>query len=491
MDRLSDATLHDLPETIERPRYDRAGLANGIVHLGLGAFHRAHQTVYTERSLEAGDARWGTVGVSLRSPDTRDALEPQDGLYTVAVRNGEGDRFQVVGGIRQSLVAPENPEAVLAALADPEARIASLTVTEKGYCHHPATGELDEAHSDIEHDLANPGAPRTAVGFLAEATARRRAAGLPALTLLSCDNLAANGETLARVFRRFATLRDPDLGAYAAGEVACPSTMIDRIVPATTDADRDLVANALGVRDAWPVMTEPFSQWVIEDRFPNGRPDWAASGATFVADVAPFELMKLRLLNGSHSTLAYLGYLAGYETVAETMAAPGFAPLVEGLMREEAGPTLPALPGFDLAAYQAELVARFRNPALRHRTWQIAMDGSQKVPQRLLGTIRDRLKAGLPFDRLALGLAAWMIYARGRDEKGGAIDVRDPLAGRIAAATAQLENPGDILDNYLGFAQVFGTDLPASHAFRRTVLARLHDLREKGAARTVTAYEAA
>jgi fructuronate reductase len=488
MARLSDETVDALPAGIERPRYDRTALKPGIVHLGLGAFHRAHQAVYTEAALAGGDLRWGTVGVSLRSADTRDALGPQDGLYTVAVRDGSGDRFQVIGGIATQLVAPEDPAAVLAALAHPDAKIVSLTVTEKGYCHRPATGELDETHPDIVHDLAHPEAPRSAPGFIVEAIRLRRAAGLPPLTVLSCDNLPANGHTVAKVVRRLAELRDADLGTFVAAGIAFPSTMIDRIVPATTDADRAHVAAALGLDDAWPVMTEPFTQWVVEDHFPSGRPDWAASGVTFTEEVGAFETMKLRLLNGSHSTLAYLGYLAGHETVAETMAAAGFDALVRGLMEDEVSPTLPPLAGFDLDAYRRELRERFRNPALRHRTWQIAMDGSQKIPQRLLNTVRDRLAAGASIDRLALGLAAWMIYAAGRDEKGTAIDVRDPLAERIRVATAAAGTPDALVDAYLGFTEVFGQDLATSQPLRDAVTKAVGALRTDGAARTVAEF---
>lgn len=490
MNRLCEATLATLPDAVSRPGYDRRAARIGIVHLGLGAFHRAHQAVLTEAALESGDLRWGIAGVSLRSADTRDALAPQDGLYTVAVRGGEGDRFAVVGAILQSLVAPEDPEAVLALMASPDTRIVSLTVTEKGYCHRPATGELDEAHPAIRHDLEHPEAPRTAIGFLVEALARRRRAGIAPFTVLSCDNLPANGRTVRKVVARFAALRDPDLGAFVAEAVAFPSTMVDRIVPATTDADRALVADALGVEDLWPVMAEPFLQWVIEDRFPAGRPDWASAGASFVADVEPFELMKLRLLNGSHSTLSYLGYLAGHETVADAMAAPGFAALLEGLMREEVSPTLPALPGFDLGAYRAALLERFRNPALRHRTWQIAMDGSQKLPQRLLATIRDRLRAGEPFERLALGVAGWMVYATGIDEKGDAIDVRDPLRERLADLAAGRRTAGSLADAYLGLPEVFDAALADDARFRDAVTRALATLLSEGAARTVAGFDA-
>lgn len=486
MERLSQEALVRLPADIERPAYDRAKVLIGIVHLGIGAFHRAHQAVFTD-SVLSHDPSWGICGVSLRSPETRDALAPQDGLYTLKVQDGSGERLRVIGSVIEVLVAPENPELVLARMAAAETRIVSLTVTEKGYCHHPATGRLDEAHPDILHDLAHPSQPKSAVGYIAEALARRQAAGLKPFTLLSCDNLPANGHVLKRVVQRFAELRDARLAAYVA-DIASPSTMIDRIVPATTDADRATVAAALGVADAWPVVTEPFKQWVVEEDFPLGRPRWEDHGAVFVDDVSVFEMMKLRLLNGSHSTLAYLGYLAGAETVSDAMRLPGMEALIEGLMRQEATPTLPDLPAIDLPQYRADLIARFNNPALRHRTWQIAMDGSQKLPQRLLGTIRDRIAAGESYGRLALGVAAWMRYARGIDERGNPIDVRDPLAGRIAAMTRPLTTAAEIVDAYLGLSEVFGDDLAADKDFQETVTEALAHLMQNGAAAAVTSF---
>ncbi|MBI1218120.1 MAG: mannitol dehydrogenase family protein [Rhodobacteraceae bacterium] len=485
MDHLSNATLPRLPAGVRRPSYDRAAARIGIVHLGVGAFHRAHQAVYTEDAMDAGDTGWAIAGVSLRSPDTRDALGPQDGLYTVAARSAAGDAFRVIGSLAQLLVAPEDPEAVLALMAAPETRIVSLTVTEKGYCHHPATGTLDEAHPDIVHDLANPTLPRSAVGFLIEALDRRRRAGHAPFTALSCDNLPANGETLARVATRFAALRDPALGDWVAAHVAFPSTMVDRIVPATSAADRAFVAETLGLQDAWPIVTEAFSQWVIEDHFPAGRPAWDRHGATLVADVTPFELTKLRLLNASHSSMAYLGYLAGHETVADAMAAPGFAAFLRTMMDEEITPTLPPLPGFDLEAYKQSLLDRFRNPSLRHRLYQIAMDGSQKLPQRLLGAIRDRLAAGQKFDHLAMGVAAWMRYAAGRDEAGQPIPVQDPLAATIRDRLAGRTDAAAIHQVGLSLTEVFGADLPASTAFVATTRSALDRLMADGAEKVV------
>lgn len=486
--RLGDSVLSTLPAAVARPGYDRRDLEIGIVHLGVGAFQRAHQAAYTDALLETQFGAWGIAGVSLRSPDTRDALEPQDGLYTVAVRDAEGERLRVIGCLLELLVAHEDPEAVLERMCRPSVRIVTLTVTEKGYCHDPATGALNEDHPDIRHDLDNPAKPRTAIGFLIEALARRRATGLPPFTVLSCDNLPSNGDTVARILRRFAELRGADFGAWVAETVACPNSMVDRIVPATTEADRTRVSQSLGVQDAWPVVTEPFTQWVVEDRFPAGRPAWETVGVELVADVHPYETMKLRLLNGSHSTIAYLGYLAGYETVSDTMADPAFATLVRNLMDRETGPTLHMPPGADLEQYKDALIARFRNPALRHRTWQIAMDGTQKLPQRLLNPIRDRLAAGDTIDRLVLAVAAWMRYVAGTDEAGKPIDVRDPMAAKLAEIAASTAgNPDRLAEALFGLSAVFGDDLPRAPRFTGPVTAALKRLFAEGARAVVAA----
>jgi fructuronate reductase len=484
--RLSDAALEGLPAAASRPDYDRRAITPGIVHLGIGAFHRAHQAVMTEAALAAGARDWGIVAASLRSPDTRDALEPQDGLYTVAVRDATDEHLAVIGAIRRIIVAPEDPEALLAAMSAPATRIVSLTVTEKGYCHDPATGRLNEAHPDIVRDLDRPDRPRSAPGYLVEALARRRAAGVPPFTVLSCDNLPANGAVVHAVLARLAALRDPALGCFVQDEVACPSTMVDRIVPATTDADREAIAARLGAEDRWPVVTEPFAQWVIEDRFPLGRPAWERGGATFVTDVAPFEFMKLRMLNGAHSSLAYLGYLAGHEHVVDAATDPAFAGFL-GRLWAEIIPAVPPPEGTDLSAYAAALLARFRNPAIRHRLWQIAMDGSQKLPQRLLGTMRDNLAAGRPIGHLALGVAGWMRYVTGRDERGGAIDVRDPMAAEFRSRLAGVTDAPGIVRALTGIEAVFGRDLPGDRLFAGAVTGALERLMREGARAAVVA----
>jgi fructuronate reductase len=456
------------------------------VHLGVGAFHRAHVAAYVDSILHL-DPSWGIIGASLRRPDTRDALAPQDFLYSLVERSGTGTQVRTIGSILEVLDATTQRPALIAAMADPRIRIVSLTVTEKGYCHDPATGTVEPRHPDILHDLAAPDAPISAPGLIVRALELRRAAGSAPFTVLCCDNLPANGETTARVVTGFAALRDPELARYIGSEVAFPSTMVDRIVPATTDEDRDLVFQATGVHDAWPVVTEPFTQWVIEDRFPAGRPALEPAGAQLVKDVRPFELMKLRMLNGSHSAIAYLGYLGGYAHVSEAIADPAIHEFIHGLMTDEVMETLPA--GFhDLAGYRDTLLDRFRNPALRHRTWQIAMDGSQKLPQRLLATIRDRLARNLPVTRAALGVAAWMRYVTGVDEQGGRIDVWDPLASRLQSLSgAAGQSAEGLVDRLLGVTEIFGDDLPRNIAFRALLVRHVRSLFENGALKAVNA----
>ena len=458
----------------------------GIVHLGLGAFSRAHLALYTE---DTQDAEWGILGVSLQRPDQRDLLVPQDCLYTAVERGPEGATTRIVTCLTGVLVAPEDPEAVLAAMSAERTRIVTLTITEKGYCHDPATGRLNLAHPTIAHDLAHPSAPRGAIGFLVEALRRRRAAGLRPFTVLCCDNLPSNGRLVARMVEAFAGQQDAALAGWIAAEARFPCSMVDRIVPATTPADVAEVEALTGFADAAPVVHEPFRQWVIEDRFVDGaRPHWETGGAQFVAEVEPFELMKLRLLNGAHSALAYLGYLGGYETIAETMADPGYAGFVERLWRDEIVPVVPPPPDTDLLAYVAALQARFSNPAIRHRTWQIAMDGSQKLPQRLLGTIRDRLDRDLPLPCLALVIAGWIRYTSGVDERGAPIDVRDPLAERLRAVQADWpEDPAARVRAVLGIEPVFGAELPANRRFVEAVTAAYDELWTRGARAAVTA----
>jgi fructuronate reductase len=505
LDRLHPTSLDQLPRDVAVPRYERDALRAGIVHLGVGAFQRAHLAVVTEAALHAtNDLRWGIVGVSLRQADTRDALRPQAGLYTVAIRDASEDgtpreALQVVGNLLDLLVAPESPEAVLQRIAHADTRIVSLTVTEKGYCHDPATLTLRWDHPDIVHDLAHAEAPRSAVGMLVRGLQRRHARGLGPVTLLSLDNLPANGHTLRGLVLAFADKVDARLAAWIAAACTFPNSMVDRIVPRTTDADRDRIGARLGVRDAWPVLGEPFLDWVVEDRFAAGRPDWAAGGASFVAEAAPYETLKLRMVNGTHSALAYLGAMAGFATVDRAIGEPLLRGYIDALMRDEIALTLPPLPQLDLDAYRARLLQRYANPALQHQTRQIAMDGSQKLPQRLLGSVRDRLNAKRPIERLALAVAAWLHYLRGFDEAGEAYEIQDPLAGALAEAMSQAEQASRAIvdpqaaeqrriEVFARLTPLFG-DLAAQPRFVGAVARCTRSLREHGVVATLQVFQ--
>ena len=436
--RLHPSRLDALPPSVRRPAFDRRALRTGIVHLGLGAFSRAHLAAVNDDALDAGAAaEWGLHGVSLRHADVRDALLPQQGLYSLGLRDAEGVRTRIIGSVVSCAVAPEDPQAVVSAIAHADTRIVSLTVTEKGYCHDPATRALNFAHPDIAHDLTQPAEPRSAVGMLVRGLEARRARGRP-LALLSLDNLPANGDTLRGLVLAFAERVDAELARWIERECSFPNSMVDRIVPRSTAADLAHAAETLSADDRAAVVAEPFLAWAIEDRFAAGRPDWSAGGAQFVGRAESFEKLKLRLLNGAHSAIAYLGVQAGWATVDAAMAQPALARFVDALLRDEVAPTLQhELTGFDLDAYRAQLMQRFANPALAHRTMQIAMDGSQKIPQRWLGTVRERLAAGAPIDRLALALAAWVMHLRGHDEAGRAHTIDDPLADALRALYAR------------------------------------------------------
>ncbi len=454
----------------------------GIVHLGLGAFFRAHGAIYIAEAMRASGGDWGILGVSLVSPTQRDLLEPQDFAYTALELGPGGETPRVIDVVQDVLVAREDPAAVLAAMADPAIRIVSLTVTEKGYCHEPATGRLNASHPDIVHDLAHPDAPRSAPGYLVRALARRRAEGTAPFTVLCCDNLPENGRVAGGVVLDLARLIDPALADWIAAEGAFPSTMVDRIVPATKPEDIERLTALTGVLDRSPVMHEPFRQWVVEDRFVGGaRPDLGAVGVQLVSDVTPFELMKLRCLNGTHSALAYLGYLAGHETIADTVDDPPFAAYVRHLWRAEIIPTLEPPEGEDLSAYADALFTRYANPAIRHRTWQIAMDGSQKLPQRILGTIADDRAAGRDCQGLTLAVAAWMHYVSGVDEGGRTIDVRDPMAERLRALSDGADDPAGKVTALLSVAEIFPQALAADEGFRADLSAALTALATEGA----------
>jgi fructuronate reductase len=485
--RLSLSTLARLPAAVACPGYDPAKVAVGILHLGLGAFHRAHQAVYTDDILGA-EPRWGICGVSLKTSRAASTLAAQDGLYTLLTRTADGTRARVIGALRETLFAGAARSQLITRFADHRISVVTATVTEKGYCHDPATGMLNENHPEIAHDLAHPDTPESAIGILVAGMAARRAANAGPLTFVCCDNLPHNGRMVEGLVLSFAARRDPALAAWIADHVTFPSTMVDRIVPATTDADLADAERLTGMHDEATVTAEAFGQWVIEDRFSAARPPWEDADAQFVADVAPFETMKLRLLNGSHSTLAYLGFLAGHETIWQASADPPLARLVERQMVDEIIPTLAAPPGTDLVAYCAQLMTRFRNRALPHRTQQIAMDGSQKLPQRLLGTVRDRIATGARFHHLALATAGWIRYASGTDERGREIAVSDPMAATFARTVAAAGNdPARIAAGFLDLSPVFG-DLAAHAGFRDLVSRNVVDLFRNGVQRTLARH---
>ena len=467
---LSRATLASVSANVARPAYDLSAVSTGIVHFGPGAFHRVHQAWYVE-SLLKQDPRWGICEVSLRSKDVRDALTPQDGLYTIATFD-EVTTYQVVGAVKEVLVAPENPEAVLERLTSPSVHVITMTVTEKGYCLG-ADGGLDLSHPDIVSDRATPNAPVSLIGYLVEALARRRAAGAPPITIISCDNLVDNGVRLKNAVVRLAETRDAELAQWIARSISFPRTMVDSITPATTDALRETVANVSGVQDRWPVQRESFVQWVVEDSFSGVKPNFESVGVTLTDDVPAYDRAKLRLLNGAHSTLAYVGVLAGYETVSQAISNPDLAAFIRKMMTEDILPTLKAPRGLDLNAYIDAILKRFRNPVIKHALSQIAWDGSQKLPFRILGTIADNLAAQRPVDRLCISIAAWMQFVRRAALEGRR--VTDPLARElfeIGAACAN--NAATDLPRFLALSSVFPQSVATNPRFK-SALARAYD----------------
>jgi len=461
MTQLNEAHLSTLASRgIQIPAYDRSAVAAGVVHFGPGAFHRVHQAWYFDAAL-ARDSRWGICEVALQSSGVRDALAPQDGLYTLAILDAQRG-FQVIGAIRELLVARESPQRVIQRLADPRTHLVTSTVTEKGYCLR-ADGSLDMSHPDIAHDLLNPQAPRSLIGYLVAGLRARRDAHLAPPTIISCDNLTDNGKRLKRGVLDFCDQSDRDLGAWIKDTVAFPSSMVDSITPATDDGLRTLVAEQLGVDDRWPVQREFFTQWVIENDIRGEQPDWSALGVTITDDVHGFERAKLRLLNGAHSTLAYVGSLAGYETVEQAITDPALARFVEQMMREDIVPTLNAPRGLDLSSYISAVLKRFRNPAIRHLLSQIAWDGSQKLPFRLLGTISDRLENGAAVTRLAVPIAAWMQFIRRkalRNERA-----TDPLNEQLSSSGASTSGAASDVRAFTSIEKMFPRELAEDPRF--------------------------
>ncbi|NDL63342.1 mannitol dehydrogenase family protein [Acerihabitans arboris] len=474
------------------PAYDREGVKTRIVHLGFGAFHRAHQGVYADRLATEHDSDWGYCEVNLIGGEKQIAdIQQQDLLYSVSEMADTGWNCRVVGIVRQAMhQSVDGINAILDAMAAPDIAIVSITVTEKGYCHHPASGKLNQQHPLIRHDLAHPDEPQSVAGVIVAALRLRRERGLPPFSVMSCDNMPENGHVTRNVVLELAGLQDASLAQWIGRHVTFPSTMVDRIVPAVTDETLRKIQSLLGVADPAGVACEPFCQWVIEDNFVQGRPAWEKVGAELVKDVLPYEEMKLRMLNGSHSFLAYLGYLAGYQHISDCMQDAHFAAAARKLMINEQAPTLRAL-DVDLEAYADSLLQRYRNTALKHRTWQIAMDGTQKLPQRWLDSIRWHLSHGDSFDYLALGVAGWMRFVGGVDELGNPIEVSDPLLDQLRQRVAQSGQGAERVHALLSLQAVFGDDLPDSPRFIERVLQAYRALLTHGARKTVALWPAA
>jgi mannitol 2-dehydrogenase len=451
---LSRVNLAHLRPPVRRPGFDPASVTAGIVHLGLGGFHRAHMARYTHDLMErrADMLGWGIIGAGLMPSDRRmrDSLKPQDNLYTLVERDAVQERVGVIASLADVIFVGESSAALMDAIAQPEIRIVSLTVTEHGYCLNRSTKQLDSNHPLIREDLAHPEQPSSAIGIIVEAYRRRRLSGVPPFTALSCDNIQHNGTVLREAVLTLASLRDSKLADWIGENASFPCTMVDRITPVTAEHDIAALAARYGIIDRWPVFAETFTQWVIEDRFPAGRPAWEDVGAQFVADVAPYEFMKLRLLNASHLAVAGLGRLSGYITIDQAMADPLIARYMTALMDRETGPTLPEVPGIDLPRYKATLVERFANPAIRDTVERVNTDAPLNV---LVDPIRDRLRAGEKLDLLALALAAWLRRVRGEDERGQPIEVRHPLAEQLRVKAIE---GGSDPRPLLGMAQLFG-----------------------------------
>ncbi len=472
-------------EHVATPQYDRSSLSAGIVHFGVGNFHRAHQAMYLDRLMNSGQALdWGICGVGVMEADRpmQEALEAQDRLYTLVEKHADGNyEARVVGSLVEYLYAPDDPEAVIEKLAQEAIRIVSLTITEGGYSIDDVSGEFDPETPDVAHDLEPGATPRSVFGLITEALVRRRQQDLEPFTVVSCDNLQGNGTLARRAFCSFARLRDEELGRFIEEHVRFPNSMVDRITPATTDADRDEVRKRFGIEDRWPVVCEPFVQWVLEDDFSIGRPPYEQAGVQLVDDVEPYELMKLRLVNDCHQALCYFGRLCNYELVHDAALDPLFEKLLRGYMDEEATPTLPPVPGIDLDDYKDTLIERLKNPEIRDTVARLAAYGSDRLPKWLLPVVRAQLERGGPVRRSAAIVASWARYAEGADEQGEQIEIVDKRRERLTELAARYE------DDPLAFIsdrELFG-DLAEHERFTEPYLWALRSLHERGAQATL------
>jgi mannitol 2-dehydrogenase len=481
---ISAASLKNPPKNVRCPSYNRAAVTEGILHIGVGAFHRSHQALYIDDLLEShGVKDWSIFGVGIMPQDEKmnEALNAQDCLYTLVERSGNASTARIIGSLTHYAFGYKDAESVFARLSDPTIRIVSLTATEGGYCFNQATGELDLNNPGIQHDLKNPLQPRTIFGYLAESLDQRRKLDLKPFTALSCDNLQGNGHVLKRTLLAFCEERNPALAKWVEEQVSFPNCMVDRITPATTDAEREFVRNTYNLDDAFPVVAEPFKQWVIEDHFCNGRPPLEKVGVQFTGDVAPYEKMKIRLLNATHSAMGYLGYLCGYRYIFEIAQAPEFIPYLQGLMDVEVTPLLDAVPGVNLADYKQSLMERFANETIRDQALRICLDGSSKMPKFILPSISEELKRQGPVRRLTLCVASWLRFLNGKDEQGNDIPINDPQADRLIAAA---KKGGKDPRPFLEMTDIFG-DLHQSERFVQELELLLTSLYDKGAKATL------
>jgi mannitol 2-dehydrogenase len=472
---------------VPRPEYDRDRVTTGVAHFGVGGFHRAHQALFHDRLMNDGKALdWGICGVGVMPADERmrDIMRDQAGLYTLVEKHADGSLdARVIGSITEYLFAPDDPEAVIEKLADPATRIVSLTVTEGGYNLDDGTGEFVADDPDVAHDLKPDATPKTVFGLVTEALRRRREREIPPFTVMSCDNLQGNGTLARTAFTAFARLRDEELGDWIEREVRFPNGMVDRITPATTEEDIAEVNERFDVEDRWPVVCEPFIQWVLEDSFSDGRPPYEDAGVQVVDDVEPYELMKLRLLNASHQAIAYFGYLCGYRLVHDAAQDPLFQDLLKRYMDEEATPTLAPVPGVDLDEYKRTLIERFSNPGVRDTVPRLCAESSDRIPKWLLPVVRAQLESGGEITRSAAIVASWARYAEGVDEEGEPIDIVDRRAERLTEiAKRQREEP----DAFIANRDLFG-DLADDERFAEAYRTALGSLHERGARATLEA----
>jgi mannitol 2-dehydrogenase len=484
--KLNEKNLQSLGPNVRVPSYDRRKVGQQIAHIGVGGFYRAHQAVYADDLLHLGAGNeWGMCGVGLLNHDARirDILLAQDWLYTVVERGAHAEHARVIGSMVNFILGPGHTEEVLEKLANEERRIVTLTITEGGYYVHQGTGEFDAQHPDIQHDLAHPGEPVCSFGYLLEALDRRRTRGQAPFTVMSCDNLQGNGDMIKRMLLAFAELRDPKLHNWLEANCAFPNSMVDRITPATTDEHRALVREEFGIDDGWPVMTEPFKQWVIEDHFPLGRPAWQEVGAQMTSDVLPYEKMKLRLLNASHQAMCYIGMLLGYEFAHEAMADAQIRKLVAQMMDVEVTELLPPVPGVDLSDYKKTLVERFSNPAIRDQLSRLGTEGSARIPKFVLPSISEQLEKGGSIRSLSFVVASWFRYLTGKDDEGRELPIIDPMSKKLCEAA---QSGGKDPQNLLSIHEVFSKSLAGSPRFGHELRELLTSFYENGARATLT-----